>query len=293
MQEDQRVKKHEKENYVAPEPYKLKEFKNVESRLMNIPTKNYDSDKPEKKVVKSISTLNKGSKSQFKKSNTLTVFNKKQADVKKVIKKSNQPDDEEEENIMNFGKVIGPRMVEYNSNNEVLNISNKENEKYFQNERRSLKGPTPKSNEINNLNPKSNKNYILENRMKVTQNDVPVKAIKKEEPQQAIHKDFGKTPEYLLKYKADAEKQKEYQKMLEEQKKYPAGTRLLSEEERLETLNSLSQNRKDIITLLEKMPISMKSMAIQNKKTELENKLNELESAIRTFSRKQVFIKAD
>jgi hypothetical protein len=82
-------------------------------------------------------------------------------------------------------------------------------------------------------------------------------------------------------------------KMLEEQKKYPAGTRLLSEDERLETLNSLVQNRKDIITLLERMPISMKSMAIQNKKTELENKLNELEGAIRTFSRKQVFIKAD
>jgi len=37
----------------------------------------------------------------------------------------------------------------------------------------------------------------------------------------------------------------------------------------------------------------MRSMAIQNKKTELENKLNELETAIRTFSRKQVFIKAD
>jgi hypothetical protein len=161
--------------------------------------------------VKSTSTLNKGSKSQIKKSNTLTVFNKKQEDGKKVIKKTVQQQYDDEENIMNFGKVIGPRMVEYSSNNEVLNLSDKENEKHFQNERRSLKGPTPKSNEINNLNPKNNKNHILENKLKVTQNEVPIKAVKKEDPQQAIHKDFGKTPDYLLKYKADAEKQKEYQ----------------------------------------------------------------------------------
>ena len=45
------------------------------------------------------------------------------------------------------------------------------------------------------------------------------------------------------------------------------------------------------MTLLEKMPISMKTMSMQNRKTELENKLTEIENAIKTFSRKQVFIK--
>jgi hypothetical protein len=47
------------------------------------------------------------------------------------------------------------------------------------------------------------------------------------------------------------------------------------------------------MTLLEKMPISMRTMTLQNRKTELENKMNEIETAIKTFSRKQVFIKID
>ncbi len=47
------------------------------------------------------------------------------------------------------------------------------------------------------------------------------------------------------------------------------------------------------MTLLEKMPITMKTMLMQNRKTELENKMTEIETAIKTFSRKQVFIKID
>ena len=47
--------------------------------------------------------------------------------------------------------------------------------------------------------------------------------------------------------------------MIEEQAKYPKGTRLLSEDVRVETLNSLLESRKEIMTLLEKMPISMKT----------------------------------
>lgn len=47
------------------------------------------------------------------------------------------------------------------------------------------------------------------------------------------------------------------------------------------------------MNLLEKMPISMRTMAIQNRKMELEKKLSEIEDAIKMFSRKQVFIKND
>lgn len=45
--------------------------------------------------------------------------------------------------------------------------------------------------------------------------------------------------------------------------------------------------------MLEKMPITMKTMMMQNKKAELEKKLGEIEDAIKTFSKKQVFIKDD
>ena len=46
-----------------------------------------------------------------------------------------------------------------------------------------------------------------------------------------------------------------------------------------------------MINLIEKMPISMRTMAAQNKKQEMEKKLNEIEDGIKTFSRKQVFVK--
>jgi hypothetical protein len=85
----------------------------------------------------------------------------------------------------------------------------------------------------------------------------------------------------------------DFSKRKAEEAKFPKGTRLISEEERLETLHSLENSKKEIITLLEKMPISMKTITLQNRKTELEKKLDEIEDAIRTFSRKQVFIKID
>ena len=45
-------------------------------------------------------------------------------------------------------------------------------------------------------------------------------------------------------------------------------------------------------TLLEKMPITTRTLSIQNKKEELIKKLEEVEKAIDMFSKKQVFIKA-
>jgi hypothetical protein len=56
-------------------------------------------------------------------------------------------------------------------------------------------------------------------------------------------------------------------------------------------LSNLINTRKDLINLIEKMPISMRTMAAQNKKQEMEKKLNEIEDGIKSFSRKQVFVK--
>ena len=44
--------------------------------------------------------------------------------------------------------------------------------------------------------------------------------------------------------------------------------------------------------LLEKLPITTRTLAMQNKKEELIRKIEEVEKAIEMFSKKQVFIKA-
>ena len=111
--------------------------------------------------------------------------------------------------------------------------------------------------------------------------------------QNPYHKDYGKTPQYLKNMKLEAEKQKEIDKLKKEQEKYPKGTRLLSEDERLFTLNKLLESKKEIENLVAKLPITMSSQAVKNKQEELYKKLDEIEKAIATFSRKKVFVKVD
>ena len=76
-----------------------------------------------------------------------------------------------------------------------------------------------------------------------------------------------------------------------EESKYPKGTKLLSEEERIKTLNGLIKTQKELTLILEKMPITNRSINIQKRKEEIVKKLNELDKAIDMFSKKKVFVK--
>ena len=139
--------------------------------------------------------------------------------------------------------------------------------------------------------PKINKNYIKDNRDLVINNKIQSKIKPKGKEPSAIHKDFGKTPDYIKKYKIENSIKKEEKKRRLEEAKYPKGTKLLSEEERISTLNGLIQTKKDLNTLLEKMPITTRTMAVQQKKEELIHKIEEVEKGIDMFSKKQVFVK--
>ena len=139
--------------------------------------------------------------------------------------------------------------------------------------------------------PKIHKNYIKDNRDLVINNKIQSKIKPKGKEPSAIHKDFGKTPDYIKKYKIENSIKKEEKKRRLEEAKYPKGTKLLSEEERISTLNGLIQTKKDLNTLLEKMPITTRTMAVQQKKEELIHKIEEVEKGIDMFSKKQVFVK--
>ena len=89
------------------------------------------------------------------------------------------------------------------------------------------------------------------------------------------------------------EKKKEIDKLKKETAKYPKGTRLLSEEERVLTLEKLKQSKDDINKVIEKLPITCDTQAFRNKKDELFKKLDEIEKAIETFSKKKVFVKLE
>ena len=108
-----------------------------------------------------------------------------------------------------------------------------------------------------------------------------------------LHKDYGKVPKYLKEMKMKAEILKDLQNKKKEEEKYPKGTRLLSEEERLLTLNKLKESKKELENLIEKLPITLNSLSLRNKQQRLYKELDEIEQAIITFSRNQVFVKID
>ena len=110
----------------------------------------------------------------------------------------------------------------------------------------------------------------------------------RKEKENPYHKEYGKIPKYIENMKLENEKKSEMEKLRKETAKYPKGTRLLSEEERLFTLEKLKQSRDDINKVIEKLPITSDTQAFRNKKEELFKKLDEIENAIEIFSKKSV-----
>ena len=204
--------------------------------------------------------------------------------IEKLIKeyKEKYGSDEALENMINeyYGKIkSNPEKDNFNNgiNNSIPKIQNNSNN----------------NNNLKVVLPKIQKNYIRENRRLVIDNKVPIKHKQVEEPiiKTNKHKDYGKVPSYIKKYEHEREIKNEEIKRREEASKYPKGTKLLTEEERLNTLNGLIRNKKELTNQLEKMPITTRTNSVRIKKEELIKKLEELEKAIDMFSRKQVFIK--
>ncbi len=71
----------------------------------------------------------------------------------------------------------------------------------------------------------------------------------------------------------------------------PPGCRQIPEEERVETLEQLVSTRKELNSLLDSMPISMRTESLRIKKHEIEEKLRTVDDAIVKFSRKVVYVK--
>ena len=215
-----------------------------------------------------------------------------------------------DKNVSLFDKYYSKRLNEikknerYLKNNNSSNSLNNENNNYKYNKSEILNS---ENNKIINkiyekeelpydegfILPKINQNYLKKNIELITNNKVTKRYKEKEKDIIFTHKNYGKTPEYLKQFKLEEIKRKEYEKILEEESHYPPGTKLLSENERINTLNSLIETKKGIINILEKMPITKRTQSFQEKKEELEKKLDQIEKEIELFSKKKVFIKTN
>ena len=213
----------------------------------------------------------------------------------KEYKEKYGEDPELDKMIQDYNDNINQINAEKNQVNINIKKSNniQNNAKVINNKKKDVhKAPTPTVKDVPIILPKIHKNYIRQNRQLVTDNKIQPKKSLAEDKKDVKHKDYGKVPDYIKKYEIEREQQKEEEKKQKEASKYPKGTKLLSEEERVSTLNGLINSKKEMETLLEKMPITTRTLSIQNKKEELIKKLEEIEKAIDMFSKKQVFIKA-
>ena len=175
---------------------------------------------------------------------------------------------------------------------EKLKDSIQKYEPIIDNDNTKEKPPIPIQNDTPVLLPKINKNYVKENIRLIIDNKIPVKKYANNaNTVEEKHKNFGKVPEYIKKFEHEREIERQEKIRRKMEMKYPKGTRLLSEEERIKTLNSLIKAQQENSLLLEKMPITNRTFKLQQRKEELIRKLNEIDKAIEMFSKKQVFVK--
>ena len=176
-------------------------------------------------------------------------------------------------------------------NKTQINNNNMNNDQENENKVNPIKRQSKENNNQKNFI-ETNKNIITKIQKANNSNKLKEYYDRKEK-ENPYHKEYGKIPKYIENMKLENEKKSEMEKLRKETAKYPKGTRLLSEEERLFTLEKLKQSRDDINKVIEKLPITSDTQAFRNKKDELFKKLDEIENAIETFSKKKVFVKIE
>ena len=212
--------------------------------------------------------------------------------------KNNQNNNNININNINNNQINDNNNININKPNEEIKLkeSIQKYEPKEENQSPQTKPPLPGVDDTPTfLLPKINRNYVKENIKLIVDNKIPQKKYVNNYNNNYIleekHKNFGKVPQYIKRFEQEREQERQEKIRKQMEMKYPKGTRLLSEEERIKTLKSLKQAQIENSLLLEKMPITNRTFKLQQKKDELIRKLNEIDKAIEMFSKKQVFVK--
>lgn len=290
------------------QPKKKTGIENTDNNFMNYEQYHYQyqqHDKQQKKIIRPNSAFVGTKKNQKPSSNNQEpkyIYNqinnigedeqKKISMFDKYYKEKNENKDYQmNPNYFNdLEKEIFQNQKEENNNINIKDVDvNKEVVKENENMRKAINRQSKEINHQKNFI-ETNKNLITKIQNANNSNKLKEYYDKKENP---YHKEYGKIPKYIENMKLENEKKLQTEKLRKETAKYPKGTRLLSEEERLFTLEKLKQSRDDINKVIERLPITPDTQAFKNKKEELFKKLDEIENAIETFSKKKVFVKVE
>uniref|UniRef100_A0A3B4B063 Enkurin domain-containing protein n=1 Tax=Periophthalmus magnuspinnatus TaxID=409849 RepID=A0A3B4B063_9GOBI len=103
----------------------------------------------------------------------------------------------------------------------------------------------------------------------------------------------GQVPQYLEERKEQWRREEEERRRNAPDPSAPAGHTLMPESERQETLKSLKESHRSLVSELLSLPLKADNLSVQTRKAHLDCRLSELEEAIKIFSRDKVYVKND
>ncbi len=148
------------------------------------------------------------------------------------------------------------------------------------------KAPIPNSR--GNLKPRINKDFKTANKSSIVGAKPTARRGQDDSPSK--HESYGEVPGYLRERKKQWEEEERLRELNRPDADCPDGMVLMPEEERLETLQVLSQSEEEARQQLFAMPLTVETVAAMKKKNGLEAKLKEIEDAKKIFERPKVYI---
>lgn len=115
---------------------------------------------------------------------------------------------------------------------------------------------------------------------------------KKREEDFQRHK-YGELPKYLQNRREQWKKEEEERIANTPDASLPPGHKMMPEDERLQTLQVLQNNEKELVKKLSALPLRNDTFWVRSQKIELEKQLKETEEALKIFTRSKVFVKCD
>uniref|UniRef100_A0A3Q0SFN1 Enkurin domain containing 1 n=1 Tax=Amphilophus citrinellus TaxID=61819 RepID=A0A3Q0SFN1_AMPCI len=103
----------------------------------------------------------------------------------------------------------------------------------------------------------------------------------------------GEVPQYLVERKEQWRKEKEERRRNAPDPTVPAGHTQMPENERQETLKSLKETHRSLVTELLSLPLKADNLSVRSRRAQLDCRLSEIEEAIKIFSRDRVYVKID
>merc|ERR1740123_2615343 len=100
-------------------------------------------------------------------------------------------------------------------------------------------------------------------------------------------------PEYIIKRKLEKEELEQKKMEAMEAAKIPSGMRIMTEQEKAETLAILAENKRTVIEQIEHLPLVIETPSMIKHQSSLNKKLKEIEKNIAIFQKPTVFVAMD